>query len=360
MKNSFNQLAEDFDKTLNEVNDKAEERDQENKELIRKLNEEIEQLKENVKSSPTLPTWEQPGPVSFSVPKRPDTSYTKPKTAYQARKKVLYVADSVGRNVKFPKIESEAKCTIKTAKAYSAAHDKDAKWPDKNFSEVVDQELTKQPYDTLLMTAPTVDITNLDTSKLKEEDNTDVYQQIVFVSCQNMFSTAHRAIQQQNLEQVILMEHPPRVDSKELDPIGLKQKLAKLANSMYNQLWLDSPHKSKIIIGNHSQDSRSSGDKLASMFINKRMGTYDGVVHDGGLGRGRALYSDSVKNIFKHPAKNQNSKTTQEPPHPDNYHKELCPQAIYHKEQKMKHTRYHPSVQDRNRFSVFNSNQGNL
>ena len=356
MKNSFNQLAGDFDKTLNEVNEKAEERDQENKEIIRKLCEEVEQLKENIKCSPTLPPCPQPAPVHSSVPER-----TKPKTAYQARKKVLYVGDSMGRNVNFPKIESEVKCTIKTAKAYSAAHDKDAKWPDSNYTEVVDKELTKQTYDTLVMTAPTVDITNLDTSKLKEEDSTDVYQQIVFVSCQNMISTAHRAIQQQNLEQVILMEHPPRFDSKELDPIGLKPKLAKLANSMFNQLWLDSPHKNKIIIGNHRLDDSSSGDKFAAMFANKRTGNYNGVVHDGGMGsRGRGLYSDSVKNVFKNTAKSQNSRTTQESPLPNNYHQEQCPQAAYQRKQKMKHTRYHPSVQDKNRFSVFNSNQGNM
>ena len=170
-----------------------------------------------------------------------------------------------------------------------------------------------------------------------------------------MFNTAHRAIQtQQNLGQVILMEHPPRFDSKELDPIGLKPKLAKLANNMYNQLWLDSPHKSKILIGNHSPEDSRSGDKLIAMIANNMTGTYDGVVHNGGMGR--ALYSDTVRNGFKNTAKNQN----QEPPLPENYHQELCPQAIYKKEQKMKQPRYHPSVQDRNRFSVFNSNQGNL
>ena len=55
----------------------------------------------------------------------------------------MYVADSVGRNIEFPKVELETKCTIKTAKAYSAAYNKDAKWPHLNFSDLVNQELTK-------------------------------------------------------------------------------------------------------------------------------------------------------------------------------------------------------------------------
>ena len=359
MKDSFNQLAGDFDKTINEVNEKAEERDKENKEIIRKLCEKVERLERSVQTPSTSPPYAQPPPVPSSVQEKRDISHKKQKTAYQSRKKVLYVADSVGRNLKFPKIEADTKCVIKTAKAYSAAYDKNAKWPESNFSEVVNQELIEKSYDTIVMTAPTVDITNLDTSSLKEEDNTEVYQQVVFVSCQNMFNTAHRAINtQESLEKVILMEHPPRYDSKELDPIGLKPKLAKLANSMYNQLWLDSPYKNKIIIGNHSLETNGSGEKHAALFTNIKTGMYDGVHHHGGMGR--ALYSESVKRVFKNTVQDQNTKIIQEAPLPKHYHQELCPQAIYQKKQTLAHSRYHPSVQDRNRFSVFNSNQGNL
>ena len=42
----------------------------------------------------------------------------------------------------------------------------------------------------LVMSAPTVDITNLDTSKLSPTDSTEAYQQKVIVSAQNMFSLA--------------------------------------------------------------------------------------------------------------------------------------------------------------------------
>ena len=359
VKGSFKQLAEDFNKTLKVINDKAEEKDEENMKIIRKLFEKVEKLENDSKKSHTESSCAQSTPVPDYIPHKSTNAKTKPKTDYQLRKKVLYVADSVGRNVQFPKVENDIKCTVKTAKAYSAAYNKDAKWPDLNFTEVVNNEVTKQPYDVLVMTAPTVDITNLDTSKLHEEDNTDVYQQMVYVSCQNMFSAAQRAIQAQpNLEQVMLMEHPPRFDSRDLDPVGLKPKLAKLANSMYNQLWLDSPHKKRIIICSHNLDISSSGEKHDAMFKNVRTGDYDGVHHYGG--RGRSLYSESVKKSLKNIVNNQNTKISQESPLPKNYHQKLCPQAMYQKSQKMAHTRYHSSVQDRNRFSVFNSNQGNL
>ena len=128
---------------------------------------------------------------------------------------------------------------------------------------------------------------------------------------------------------------------------------------MYNQLWLDSPHKKRIIIGNHNLDSSSSGEKHAAIFRNSRTGEYDGVHHYGGSGR--TMYSESVKNILKNSVLSQITNNTQEPPTPeDYYHQHLCHQAIYQKKQKMKQSRYHPSVQDKNRFSVFNSNQGNL
>ena len=104
-------------------------------------------------SEPAKPKeWSEPD----TVPKNRRKSQIKPKTAYQARRKVLYVTDSVGRNIEFPKVELETKCTIKTAKAYSAAYNKDAKWPHLNFNDVVNQELTKQVYDTVVMTAPTL------------------------------------------------------------------------------------------------------------------------------------------------------------------------------------------------------------
>ena len=124
--------------------------------------------------------------------------------------KILYVSDSVGRTVEFPKIEKEVKVTIKTAKAYSSNEDMKALWPGRNFTKVVNNELAKHPSDCLVMSAPTVEITNINTSKLTENDNAAIYQEMVYVSCVNMFTCAENAAKENpNLKKVIIMEHAP-------------------------------------------------------------------------------------------------------------------------------------------------------
>ena len=49
-------------------------------------------------------------------------------------------------------------------------------------------------FEHLVLGAPTVDITNLDTSSTKSEDNTEFFKKEVVVSCQNMFTTAQNAL----------------------------------------------------------------------------------------------------------------------------------------------------------------------
>ena len=71
-------------------------------------------------------------------------------------------------------------CRIKTARAYSSKFDNKAKWPKHNFSDVVKNALKnpgREKVDVLVMSAPTVDITNFDTSKLQPSDDTEYFQQ---------------------------------------------------------------------------------------------------------------------------------------------------------------------------------------
>ena len=138
----------------------------------------------------------------------------------------MYVSDSVGSTVDFPSLEKDAKCTIRTAKAYSSKEDKRALWPEFFFARVVREHL--------VMFAPAVDITNIDTAKLRQSDSIDVYQQMVHVSCVNMFTCAEYALKDYpNLKKVILLEHAPRYDTEDVDPLGLKPALAKYSNNTF-------------------------------------------------------------------------------------------------------------------------------
>ena len=203
-----------------------------------------------------------------------------------------------------------------------------------------------------MLNAPTADITNLDTSNHTQNHDTSILQQKVLSSCENIFRVASSAIENNSdLKKVVIMEHTPRYDTKELDPVGIKPVLANYANNVLNQFVLDSNLKHKISIGRHSLEaSDASHDDI---FKNVEDGKYDGVHHYGRLGR--KLISRSLMNILR---KNVNTWDKPDQPHsyqPYIYHKEHCPQALYQKRQK-----YEATVKVSNRFSVFNSNQGNL
>ena len=252
-----------------------------------------------------------------------------------------------GHTASVKKLEDFGKSRIKTARAYSLTHDECARWPAKNFSDVVKTALAdpgRDDYDVLVMSAaPTVDITNLDTSKLVSSDNTDQLQEKVMISSQNMFNIAVTSLKKnKNLSKVVIMEHPPRFDKKEVDPTSLKPALVRFANSTLSYLWLNSPLKDRIVIGSHSLESSGSGETYHARYVT-RTGRQDGV-HFWGQ-NGREQYTNSVKNIFMMAKLNNISDK-----------EARTPSGV---SKNRNNERYHPSVETMNRFSAFNHNQGN-
>ena len=270
------------------------------------------------------------------------------RSTFNLKPKVLYVADSVGHTTSANQLEEFSNTRIRTARAYSSVFDKRARWPKQNFTDVVKNNLKnhgRQQYDVLVMSAPTVDISNLDTSKLQPTDNTEILQQNVVISAQNMFSLAQRSLEMNcNLKKVIIMEHSPRFDKPEDDPTSLKPTLAGLANFTLSQLWLNSPLKDKIFIGRHSLDSPAAGRGHEARYVNAKTGRYDGVHFYGP--KGVRSYTQSVKNILSSAQLNSQVKPTAEggTAQDKNY------QAKFQ-------NNYHPSVVTQNRFGIFN--QGN-
>ena len=113
------------------------------------------------------------------------------KTRYLEKPKVLYVGDSIAQNVSMRKIEKETNTRVKTVKAYSAVEDLKARYPSKNFTDVTPAALKDTGIDDkfteLVLATPSVDISNMNTENLTENDNIEVFQQKVIISCQNMF-----------------------------------------------------------------------------------------------------------------------------------------------------------------------------
>ena len=100
------------------------------------------------------------------------------KTAYQKKPKILIVGDSVTHNANLANIEKDTKSRVRTVKAHSSVRDKRARWPEKNHADVVPKALKAvhegDEYEYLVLGAPTVDITNMNTSHLSQNDNTEV------------------------------------------------------------------------------------------------------------------------------------------------------------------------------------------
>ena len=187
-----------------------------------------------------------------------------------------------------------------TAKAYSSIEDNRARWPRKNVQDVTNKYLDvvskDDTFEYLVLGAPTVDITNLDTSRTKPEANTEFFKREVIVSCQNMFTTAQNAlIKHPKLKKVTIMEHSPRYDNANVDPSCLKPKLAKYANDVFRHLWSSSSLRHKIVIG-LSQGLECSGKVRLARYTRTHDIKHDGV-HMYGVS-GRAAFRRSVTAII--------------------------------------------------------------
>ena len=158
IKESFVQLATDVEYSLQTTRKEAQDTSKKTSKLLEEALKRIENLE--AKPSPSVsppsskskPLVSPAVPISLKSPSPPqqprkqcdNSNSKKPNTSYQMKTKVLYVSDSVGRNVSFPKIEKATKCTIRTAKAYSSVQDKNALWPERNFTDVVKKELKNE------------------------------------------------------------------------------------------------------------------------------------------------------------------------------------------------------------------------
>ena len=398
MKGSFEQLAEDFGNTMNEMNERAEERDVENKEIIRKLTEKIDQFENNSRnafialskcasphSGPSTekacsePVVPEPQAVPYPAPSQEPVVQRKRKSKYLQKTKVLFIADSVGRNVEFSKLERTSNVRITTKKAYSSVKNKNAKWPELNVMDVTRKEVNNvahgDDYDVVVLSAPTVDITNLDTVNVKASENIEFFKQEVVISTKNMISAAENALKSNpSIKKAIILGHPPRFDTPEVDPLMLKQTLAKVSNNLLYQLWLDSPLKDRMFIGEHKLEC--SPRTRIDRFTDEKTKMFDGVHMFGKSGR--TAYTESILSVFRDALSSQTERPSSSPrpvspPHcpppaspavssdPDDH--KYCPQAIYaagYKARQSGYPKYHHSVQNKNRFSVFNTYQGNM
>ena len=166
---------------------------------------------------------------------------------------------------------------------------KPAKFPNSNFLNVVPTQLSRGTYQSLVLQAGSVDITNLVTN-INSDEFMEYFKQETVISANNFFQAGVNALSTSpSLERVVMMKQIPRYDS------SLKSSLSKLYNDTITELWMKSPLKNQIVIGSHNLEC--TGGIRAARYSAFKTNKYDGIHMYGSSGQ--KAYTHSVLSIFK-------------------------------------------------------------
>ena len=153
-----------------------------------------------------------------------------------SKSKVLIVGDSIAHNSNFRILEKATNTVIRTAKAYTADFDVNARKPNENFKYVARNTARTNKFKIVVMQSPAVDITNLHTND-NSADAVINYKKVVENSTRKMFEVAETIIEEnKSVEKVIILDRTPRFDTQTEDPFGLKPKLATFGNELCRKI----------------------------------------------------------------------------------------------------------------------------
>lgn len=216
------------------------------------------------------------------------------------------IGDSVLNHANLDTLTKATKAKLNTAKAYSAVYDdkvniakNPAYFPQKNFIDVVPEEVVKDDFDFVIIQSGSVDITNLKTDIADPNNFIEYFKQETVVSAKNTFQSCLDALDKKpSIKKIVLMKQTPRYDPAMVDPHSLKPALSNLFNNTLMELWMSSPMKEKIIIGSHNIDC--AGAIQSARYRHTKTGRFDGV-HLYGTSGSKA-YTNSVLNILRNAA----------------------------------------------------------
>ena len=213
--------------------------------------------------------------------------------------KILFIGDSISSSVDMRQLSTATQSTFVTARAYSSIHDtvsnvakQAARFLEANFTDVVPAELKKAKFETLILQAGSVDITNLNT-KDNPSEYVEYFKQETIMSATNLFKSGERAFSiHPSLKKVVLMKQIPRYDPPSVDPTGLKPALSQLFNNTMTELWMKSNEKNRLFIGSH--DIECTGAIRESRYKQPKTGKFDGIHLLGNSGQ-KAYTLSSLK-----------------------------------------------------------------
>ena len=124
---------------------------------------------------------------------------------------MCFYGSSIAHNADFDRIRQATGCRVLTRKAYASVKNLSSKYPEQNFTDVVDNDVVAKSGSVVVLQSSSVDIKNIDLSKPKEECFEEARQ-----SSRNMYKVAINVSQLKSTKLVCLMKRTPRIDSAAL------------------------------------------------------------------------------------------------------------------------------------------------
>ena len=187
---------------------------------------------------------------------------------------VLFIGDSISANIDLNLLAHATKAEFCQARAYSSIKDtvssvwkNAAKFPNSNFTEKVPAELQKGTFQLMVLQAPSVEITNLNTH-INPSKYIKLFEQHTDLSAKNFFSVVENALKTKpTLNKVVILPLIPRYDPPSVDPLGLKSDLSKRFNKKLEEISMQSPFQSKIFIGCHNLECTGAIRESRYLFV---------------------------------------------------------------------------------------------
>ena len=172
---------------------------------------------------------------------------------------------------------------MKEVKALGLEKEDDQFYPDRNFKNIVPIVIKEEKPDAIVLQAGSIEISNMDvkTALMNTEEDIEEHKKKwaakVEQDSKNLFNIAEMAIKNSPDLKVIIVKRFPRFDPPSVDPIGIKSKLSKFGNSVYDQLWVEKGGPSNIRIVNFDFDCEESKYLKEILFGNPVSKHYDGT-----------------------------------------------------------------------------------
>ena len=158
---------------------------------------------------------------------------------------IVWIGTSISNVLDREKFEKDTNTKLKVVKAYGIKREGNQRFPASNFTDTIPKVVENEKPDAIILQTGSIEITNIDVKKALMDPYKNIEQykaewtEKVKEDSTNLFKLAKKALQMKPDLKVIIVKRLPRYDPKSQDPIFIKQSLSELANSVYDQLWLE-------------------------------------------------------------------------------------------------------------------------